>query len=289
MPYNYKPTYTTGSLAPESAQKTGLGTASNILASNVGQTQQYKDDISGQLQGPATGTYAPNVGYDPMKTVGGLTGGDYEKLQTNLQQPIYSQGAKAQQAIKADYGGRGLYGSVGGGLMSGAQASEQEATQNALANAVAQRYALQQKDIGQQMQQNEALFRSGAMTADQANEYNRQKLGWDVAQEQAQTDFSNAILQMQNQYGMDKQGWQQGIDDRNFQNALALAGLANPAAAAGQQAQLGQQQLDAANQQALYGGIGKLAGGLLGSYSTSGDNGWNLSGVSDDITNWWNS
>ncbi len=286
MPYNYKPDYTMGSTAPEAAQKAGLGTGKNILASNVAQTQTYKPDISGQLQGPATGQYAANVGYNPMKTVGGLTGGDYDKLQTNLQQPILSQGQKAQQGIKADYGGRGLYGSVGSGLMSGAQAQGQEATQNALANAVAQRYALQLQDQEQQMGQNQALFQAGAMTADQQNAYNQAQLGWDVAQEQAGIDFANAQAQMANQYGMDKQNWQNQIDQTNFQNALALAGLGNVGTSANQQYQLGQQQGDAAQQAALYGGIGQLAGGLMGSYDTSGDSGWNFSDLGDALKFW---
>ncbi len=287
MPYDYKPGYSTGSVAPESAQKKGLGTASNILSSNVGQTQTYKPDISGSLKGPATGQYAENVGYGPMQTVSGLTGGDYEKLQANLQQPILSQGQKAQQGIKEDYGGRGLYGSVGRGLMSGAQAQGQEATQNALSNAVAQRYALQLKDQQQQMDQNKALFGAGASTADQLNEYNRQKLGWDVAQDQAGIDFQNAIMQMGNQYGMDKQNWQNQIDQTNFQNALSLAGLANPASAANQQYKLGQQQGDAAQQAALYGGIGQLAGGLMGSYDSSGNSGWNFGDIGNTISNWF--
>ncbi len=280
MAYEYAPSYSAGSTSPESAQKTGLGTAQNVLKNTLNRQQQYPDDLSGSLQGPATGEMSENIGYGSMEKIGGLMGGDYDRLEQNLQQPILNQGQQAQNQIQDVYSGRGLYGSVGGGLMSGAQAQSQQATQDALANTVAQRYALELQDKGQRMSEAEALFKSGALTADQQNQYNRDKMLWDVNQQQQGIDFQNAMAQMQQQYGLDKQNWQTQVDELNFQRALQLAGQGN----SGAQAQAMLNQADAAERAALYQGLGSVAGGLMGSY---GDGGWTFGGVAEGIGDAW--
>lgn len=284
----YNPSYSVGATKTgEEAQKRGLGAGYDILKSQDARDYQYKPDISGQLEGPATTQFAQNQGYAPMKTVAGLEGGDYTALRDALQQPIINEGQRMQNQIADQYSARGLYGSVGGGLMSGAQTQSQGATQDALSNAIANAYAVQLQDQAQQIDQNKALFSSGATTADQLNAYNRDKMGFNLAQDQQGVDFRNAVLQAQNQYGMDRDQWQTGIDEVNFQRALQLAGMGNSGAQVAAQRQMASDAADAQSTAALYGGLGSIAGGLMGSYDQSGDSGWNLSGVGDTVAGWF--
>ena len=297
MAYTYDPAYASGSTTPEAAQKVGLGTGQNILADQVAKKYDYPDDISGQMTGPATADYATQAQNTPMAQyeMGSLTGGDYDTLQSNLQAPIYQQGQEQQANIANTYGGNGLYGSVGGGLMSGAQADSQQATQNALSNAVGQRYNLQLAEqealANYNLDQNKSLYASGAANTDQLNKQALEEMGYNKAQDQAGIDFGNQQLANKQQYQMSRNAFDQSVDDRNYQNALALAGLAQPAVASNQgyssnQASIAAQraQADAAQQAALYGGLGQLAGGLMGSY---GDKGWTFGGIGDTIGSWF--
>jgi hypothetical protein len=321
MAYTYATPGAVGSMAGTDAEKTGLGTAKNIMASTINKSYTYPGDITGQLKGPASLGVSGNVGYTPMKEQAGLTAADYAKLQNMgkvagigangyqdlqnaLQAPIERAGQQQQQNIAAQYGGRGLYGSVGGGLMSGAQAASQLSTQDALSNAVAQRYGLQLQDQqqqieqnkaladniaraygiqldnqGQMIDQNKALFTSRAGAADQQNTYNQMRNQALQQNAQAQADFYNQKLAQSQQYGINKDGWQKSIDELNFQRALQLAGQGNSGAQVQAGLENAQNATDAQQKAALYSGLGSIAGGLMGSYDGSGNSGWNFSNL----------
>jgi len=325
MAYQYAPTYKPGTVnKPETAQKAGLGTANNILNSGINRTNVYPDNITSQLSGPANLSVSRNVTYNPMQTVQGisnglfddagkmntvraLNGGDYAAVQRALQAPILRQGQVARQQINDEYGGRGLYGSVGDGLMSGAQAASQQATQDALSNAVVQRYGLELQDKGQQITQNQAVvqalqnalglrldnqgqmidqnkaqFAAGASSADQINNYNLMRNQTVRDNAQNNIDFRNQKLRENKQYLIDRENWKTGIDEINFQRALQLGGMGNSGAAVNAQLQAARDQADAANNAGMWQGIGSIAGGLMGSYDGSGESGWNFGDLK-----WW--
>lgn len=253
----YKKPYKPGSIGKaEDAQKYGLGTAKNIIEGTTGKPGYYPEDISGKLKGPAQADYYQNTGFTPYQS---LTGGDFAKLQESLSAPIMQQDRLAQERIGDVYGGRGLYGSVGGGLMSGAQAAQTGATQSALGQAYAQGLALQQQEA-------ENIFKTGAMTTEQANQYAQAKQAYDLAQQQRQADFYNQQLAMQQQYGLDEQAWQNAQDQIAFDRSATLGGLGTSAAGLQAQQDIAKRNAAAAQQGALYQGIGSLAGGLMGAY-----------------------
>ena len=270
----YKRPYLPGSVgSADEAQKFGLGTAKDILAGTAGREVAYPEDITGQLKGPAQRDFYQNVAYDPLQT---LTGGDYEALQSALEAPIREQDRLAQNRIADVYSGRGLYGSAGGGFMSGAQAAQTGATQSALGTATANRYALQQKE-------QQAKFAADAAAADQLNRYRQQELAYGLGQDQRAIDFYNQQLAAQQQYQLDKQRFIDAQDQIAFDRAAQLAGLGTSGAGLAAQQDIARQQAQAAQTGALYQGLGALGGGLLGAYGDEIASGVGsaASGVSD--------
>lgn len=324
MAYTYAPTYQSGSVKPETAQKTGLGTAQNIMTNRLGSNNNYPDNYTNRLKAPASLSVSRNVTYNPMRTVNGISdstftnagkmntvgalkGGDYAALEKALQSPILQQGKVARQQINDEYGGRGLYGSVGGGLMSGAQAASQQATQDALSNATATRYGLEMQDKEQQIAQNQAVvqaiqnalglrldnqgqmidqnkaqFAAGASSADQRNAYNLMRNQTIQSNANQANDFFNKKLANNAQYEIDRNNFRTGVDEINFQRALQLAGMGNSGAQVQATIKAAKEAADATNQAGLWQGLGALGGGLMGSYDGSGESGWNFGDLK-----WW--
>lgn len=241
----------------------------------------------------------------------GLMGGDYNAFQQALQQPgqisagqAYNQG---YQNLRATMGGaQGLYGSS----MMGQQATQgldrvyQEALAKNAAQAAATRYALesQEKQFGYQsaLSREQDLNKYGMQVAQEqrlgnqaayeaaANEANR-KMQYEQGQMSWNQQFSDQMRNWQNQqqyerytYDLARQQAERSQQEQFMNQALALAGqgapLVNQAQAAmtaeanrQQQAQLAQQQMDVASQNAWIGAGGTVLGGLLGS-NASGQN-----------------
>lgn len=220
------------------------------------------------MKGPAQANYYDYTAPGQMKTVGGLEGGDYAKLTESLQAPIHTQHNKAMNRIDDNFSARGLYGSTGGGMMSGAYGAQNQATQNALSGAQAQSYGLQLQDMGQQIGQNKAEWAAGLANAQDQNTYNRNKLTHDLNQQNQQNQFHNQNLQQNFQYGLDQQNWQNQIDELNYQRAMQLAGQGNSGAvsAANNQASqyMADKQASASNDAAIWGAVGSLASPAIG-------------------------
>lgn len=281
-PATYTPKYKYKTVKdPASVQKGALGTAQDILKQTVSQTRKYPGDITGQMRGPATGEYYQHQAYTPFQRVEGLMGGDYERLEQALQAPILSQAEKQQAQIGDIYSGRGLYGSAGGGMMSAAQAASQEATQNALANAMIQRFGLQMKDIEGRRAQEQAAFAAQAAAADELNRYRQGLMGFDIGQRQRQADFANQLLAQRQQHDLNRALWEQGQAQTDFERSLALEGLGYQGTGMQAQQDIARRQAEAAETGALYGGIGSAIGGLMSSYDSSGESGWNVGSTAD--------
>ncbi len=237
--------------SPESAVNAGLGTGQNILQNTVNQPQQYPDWWGGQAQGPKNYAYAPfvaNQGLQQANIPGqyqGLMGGDYNRLETSLRQPgeIAANNAyqTGQRYLGDVMGGRGMYGSS----VMGRQANEglnreyqNTMTANA-ANAASQRYGLQQQGLqfgashGLQRadlarQQYLDQWKAGLTDSTRQQEYGRNELGWNQAQDEAQRNFGNSQLQGEYQHGLARNAWQNNIDNMMMNRSLALAGQGAP-------------------------------------------------------------
>lgn len=270
---------------PSRAEK-GLGTAANVLNSTLRRGEAYHKNYTNQQKGPATSEYYNNTGYGDYQQVGGLAGGDYGRLEESLQVPIQQQHNQAMTDINNVFGGNGLYGSTGRGMMSDAMAAQNNATQNALASATAQRYGLELQDRSQRMGENMNAWKAGAASADQQNAYNQGQLNWDVSQQQAVNDFYNQKLAQNANYRDSYNAWRTNLDELSFQRALQLAGMGNSSAAAQSQADIAAANRDALTTQAMWTGGGQLLGGMMS--MPTGNNSSVGGDLFNTVSNWFN-
>lgn len=286
---SYTGGFTTGSAKPEDIQKYGLGTAKNIAAQRASQQQVYPADITGQLQGPATGEYYTHQAMPELQQVGGIAPGGYQAVQSALETPIMQQAQRAQTQIGDIYSGRGLYGSSGSGMQSQALADQNLATQQALAGAVTKRYDLEMADRAARRQEALNQYKAGYANVGEENLYNQQRMAWDLAQEQARRDFANQQLERGQQYGLNRQAWEENQREIDFQRMMQLAGMGSSGAATQAGLDAAREQAEAASSAGMWSGIGSLAGGFLGAPTSSGGSvGGDLaSGTWDAISSLW--
>lgn len=262
-PTTYKPLGEVKTATPEDVQKTGLGTAQSIAQASLAQDQSLAPDISQQLMNPATAQFYNRTPLPELQRVGGIGEAGYQAVQNALQAPILEQARIAQQQIGDIYGGRGLYGSAGTGLMSGAQAQQNQATQTALSKAVADRYNLELQDRAAMRGENLNAYKAKAAETLAGNQYLQDLMNFQIQQDQKQRDFRNAQLKMQSDYINAQNQYQRAINEQNFQRNLSLAGLGQQGAGSAAVLQAQKDALADAQDAALWSSISKGFGGLL--------------------------
>jgi hypothetical protein len=289
--YQYIPYPDTASTAY--GTKTGTDTVNWAL-------QQARDYV-GSMTTPDVVSYPTNyqapvqMGYGPQyqaspeyQMVSGLMGGDYDALETALQQPAYQAYGRNVNDINSAIGANGLYGSMGQGMHSDALAGAGQNLQSALAEATAKRYALQEEDMAAQMQQNAASAQYGMSEAERQSTYDQNQFAWDYSQAQGMTDWYNQQIQDKYLYDVSTREGLMAADQRTYENFLGLAGgsmeatspllqqqsqdyatnvsAANQAMKSAADQYAAQLAAQSSAQSSLWGGVGALGGGLLGNW-----------------------
>lgn len=256
----------------------GLQGAHNSIAGNT--YQPYPAYTGGQKTNPyAQQQYATGMkasGYNPTQGVVAGTGRTANQMYGDYQSAVDQSWNKAQSAIKNMYGANGLYGSLGGGLMSGAL---QDGAQNYAVSSAQGRMAADQSILADQIaransyrdayelagNQNLDQWKAGIQTTD----YNNQLLGNRVG-------FDNSQIDAAYQDQLARRNDRNAYNQLQIENYLGLAGGGSPMAGAAMSASAQQdaarQAASASNTAAWLGAGGSLAGGLLSSY---GDDIWN--------------
>ena len=258
--------------------KAGLTGAQNAINNNA--YQPYPDYTGGNKTNPyatqqnATGMQATR--YNTTQGVVAGTGRTADQMYGDYQSAVDQSWNKAQSQIKNAYGANGLYGSLGGGLMSGvlndgaqnyATASAQgrmAADQSILADQIAR--ANSYRDAYELAgNQNLDQWKAGMQTTD----YNNQLLG-------NRTGFDNSQIDAAYQDQLARRNDRNAYNQLQIENYLGLAGGGSPMAGASMSASAQQdaarQAASASNTAAWIDAGGSLAGGLLSSY---GDDIWN--------------
>lgn len=266
----------------------GLTGAQSAIKNNT--YQPYPTYTGGNKSNPyaqqqnATGLMAS--GYDPTKGVVAGTGRTANQMYGDYQSTVDQSWNKAQGSIKNMYGANGLYGSLGGGLMSGAL---QDGAQNYAVSSAQGRMAADQSILADQIaransyrdayelagNQNLDQWKAGMQTTD----YNNQLLGNRVGFNNSQID---AAYQDQLARRADNDAYRQ----RQIENYLGLAGGGNPMASASMAADA-QRASDNAQ---MWGAIGSGVGSFLGSNTGGGllsSLGSGVSSLWDNVSDWW--
>jgi hypothetical protein len=182
------------------------------------------------------------------------------------------------------YGANGLYGSQGQGMQSDYMGQAQKQYAQGLLNADAQ--AAQLAD-----QSNQFGWKAGLTEAQRAQDYGGQQFAWDYGQKQQNVDFANQQLSDQYSYDLAKRSDAITQAQRQFENPLALAAGANPNTVANLNASTSAANSAAANKtastNALYTGLGGLAGGLLSNSTATNAIGSGLSSIGNWVSDLW--
>lgn len=289
---------------------TGLDGAQNAITSNTNPAypsytgNQKTNPYANQKQAATLGS----SGYDPTKALWNspkaqpLTqyngiGQNADQIRSQFMQPVNQAWDKSQGQIKGMYGANGLYGSLGGGLMSGAlqDGAQNYMTGTAQANTLANQNIMENEmnrvntansnskwqsefDMRNELERTgayrDAYQLQGNQMLDQwkanqtSNEYNNQLLG-------AGSEWGNSQIDASYADQLARRDDQSAYNQLQIENYLGLANGGSPNAAAQMQANAqksaAKQAADASNTAAWLGAGGKVAGGLLSSY---GDDIW---------------
>ena len=250
-----------------------LGAAKDALP---GSSPSMPDWYGGQLKAPVQmGYYGYTQNASPYTKVGGIGNAGYDAVYNSLANEAKTAYDRALTEGDNRFGANGLYGSQGQGLQSDYMAQAQKQYQQGLLDANKTRYGLQMQDMQNIDAQNQFGWKAGQTDAESKNNYNLGKLGWDYSQANAQNDFFNNNLQAKYNYDLANRNDIITQNQRKYENALALGTGANPNTAANLSAQT-QQNINAANNRtasnnALWQGVGSIAGGLLGNQKLMGN------------------
>lgn len=234
----------------------------------------------GQRQGPVQSGY--NVAYQqnasPYQTQ------NFQQVSDALRGSATDAYNRALTEGDNRFGASGLYGSQGQGLQSDYMGQAQKAYAQGLLNADAQ--AAQLAD-----QSSQFGWKSGLTEAQRAQEYGGQKFAWDYGQQQQGVDFANQQLADQYAYDLSRRNDLISQAQRPFENALALASGANPNTVANLNAATSAANAANANKtastNALYTGLGGLAGGLLSNQGVTNAIGSGLSSAGSWLADLW--
>jgi hypothetical protein len=252
----------------------GLSGAKNLITKQA--NPAYPAYTGGQKSNPyavqQTAQGMQGSGYDVNQGVYGGIGRDATSIRNDYQSSVDQSWDKSMGQIKNMYGANGLYGSMGGGLMSGVanDAAQNYATASAQGRLSADQ-AIMADEIARansyrdayQLQGNQNLdaWKAGMQTTD----YNNQLLG-------NRANFGNSQIDAAYQDALMRRNDKKAFDQLRIENYLGLAGGASPQAAAQMQANAANKASDAATTGAWIGAGGSLLGGLMSSY---GDDIWN--------------
>ena len=275
----------------------GLGAAKDALAGTQTAAQSpYPAWYGSQLQGPVQSGYNVNYQSGPtLNTVQGLGANNYQDVYNSYANTAKDAYDRSLTEGDNRYGANGLYGSQGQGMQSDYMGQAQKQYQAGLLNAQTQAYNTQQTDIQQQMLQNQNQFNAANTVNTQNNTNNANQFAWDYGQQQQNADWNNSQVTNQNAYTLAQRADAQAQAQRQFENPLALATGANPNTAAQLSAQTATQNQNTAAKtaqtNALYTGLGGLAGGLLSAKTSSGGSvgGDALSALGNGASSLWNS
>lgn len=248
--------------------KAGLKGAQSAIGSNA--YQPYPDYTGHQKTNPyaqqsqATGLMAS--GYNPQQGVVAGTGRTADQMYGDYQSTVDQSWNQAQNQIKNAYGANGLYGSLGGGLMSGAL---QNGAQNYAVASAQGRLAADQGVLADQIARansyRDAYQLAGDQNLDQwkanqtANSYNNQLLG-------SQVGFNNSQIDAAYADQLARRADKNALDQLKIENYLGLAGGGNPMASASMAADAQR----ASDNSQMWGAIGSGVGSFLGSNAGSG-------------------
>jgi hypothetical protein len=269
----------------------GLTGAKNAITN--GTNPAYPAYTGGQKSNPyatqQNATAMQGTGYDVNNALYNGIGRDASAIRNDYQTTVDQSWNQAQNQIKSAYGANGLYGSMGGGLMSGnmLDGAQQYATASATGRLAADQAIMANENnrtgayrdaYDLAGQQNLDRWKTGMQTTD----YNNNLIGANVGFQNSQLDNAYADQLARRE---DEKAWNQ----LQIENYLGLAGGSSPAAAASMQAKSAQQASDAASRAAWLTAGGQLAGGLLSSY---GGDIWDgvASGAGslwDAVSGWW--
>lgn len=262
----------------------GLSGAQNLIKSNT--NPAFPDYTGGNKTNPyaqqqqATGLMGS--GYNAQQGTYNGIGRDADSIRNDYMATANQAWDKTQGQIKNMYGANGLYGSLGGGLMSGAL---QDGAQNYMVGSAQARgladNVIMQDESNRASNYRDAYELAGNQNLDQwkagqtALEYNNQLLG-------NRANFGNSQIDAAYADQLARRDDQKAFNQLQIENYLGLAGGGSPMAGAQMSARAQQNAANAAanasNNAAWIGAGGKLAGGLLSSY---GDDIW------DGISSLW--
>lgn len=286
------------------------------------QTQMYDYTQSAPLQQINAPDYKLTAGSAP--TYQGLMGGDYNALQSALQQPGQTAATNAYNAglqnLNNTMGGRGLYGSsiMGQQQIQGLDREYQNAMATNASQAAATRYGMQATDL--QNQNNFGLNLYGQKLGEQKdiNAYEAQRTAGLMSQAQntatidavradSLNQYNNLSYNAQKEYNEQLRNWQnQQNYEQNFlypqaaaayddaqreqiiNQALALAGQGAPLATAAQNAALQSQQIAAQQAAAAQNSEAQLWGAGLGLLGDLGGAYAGSTSGSNTISSWFN-
>lgn len=256
----------------------GLTGAQSAINNNY--QQPYPTYTGGSKSNPyATQQSAAGMassGYDPTKGVYGGIGRDANSIRADYQGTVDQSWDKSQSAIKNMYGANGLYGSMGGGLMSGVALDGAQNYANASAQGrLTADQAIMADGIARSNSYRDAYELAGNQNLDKwktgqtALEYNNQLLG-------NRTQFGNDQIDAAYQDQLARRADTSAYKQTQIENYLGLAGGGSPNAAAQMQSNAQQSAANtaakASNTASLIGAAGALGGGLLGGIGEA--NGW---------------
>ena len=304
--------------------KAGLDKAQSLISSSTAQqytpytssaknaptqTQMFDYQAAAPMQQINAPNYQLSAGTAPQYQ--GLMGGDYNSLQSALEQPgqIAAQNAysSGMQNLNNTMSGKGLYGSsiMGNQMNQGLNREYVNALATNSANAAAQRYGMEQTDLknmndfglnlyAQKLAEQKDLnaYNSsetaglrdqalntanfGLQQSDMLNQYNTLKYN-------AQKEYDTNLNNWQNQqnyeqnylYPQAKQAFEQAQQEMLINQALALAGQGAPLSTAATNAQLKSQEISAQQAAAQKNYEAQLWGagaGLLGTGLSAASN-----------------
>lgn len=256
----------------------GLSGAQNAINNNA--YQPYPNYTGGNKSNPyaqqkqATGLMSS--GYNPTQGVVAGTGRTADQMYGDYQSTVDQSWNKAQSQIKNAYGANGLYGSLGGGLMSGAL---QDGAQNYAVSSAQGRMAADQSILADQIARansyRDAYELAGNQNLDawkanyQTTDYNNQLLGnrAQFGNDQIDAAYADQLARRQ-----DYDAYRQ----TQIENYIGLAGGGSPNAAAQMQANAqksaAKDAASAQNTAAWLGAGGSILGGLMSGIGEA--NGW---------------
>lgn len=263
----------------------------------------------------AAPTYARYGGTDPTYT--GLSGGDYNKLELALRQPgentLRDQYRTQLNQTNDVLGGRGVYGSslYTNEVQDNLGKNFATSLSNNASNATAQRYGMEQTDLGRKAQMDLSTFQARMGENDAANRQSwnswmqklnenslAQQLGaqeswrqnaygyqsaldnakWTDAQNQRSIDFGNSLAQDWWNEQKRKMQWDSNQTQIAFNNAMQLGQNTDQLNDSLKSQQISKMSQQDNNMGGLLGGLGSLAGTALSFIPGAGSLGGLFSG-----------